>query len=139
MDPPKPYQPAMVLSRPLQLLHSSVISLCLPLENFLTLLQSGLRSQEVEDVAMVSSAVWALLNGCHKVSITMETLRVTSNLLLQVKASLKKSPLPELLRHSHTALQDSGSLKTVVAFYYSTFCLQVQMIKRNVYTMCHKQ
>ena len=52
------------------------------IENFLTLLQSGLRSQEVEDVAMVSSAVWALLSGCRKVSITMETLRVISNLLL---------------------------------------------------------
>ena len=38
-------------------------------ENFLTLLQSGLRSQVVEDVAMVSSAVWALLSGCRKVSI----------------------------------------------------------------------
>ena len=37
------------------------------IENFLALLQSGLRSQEVDDVAMVSSAVWALLSGCRKV------------------------------------------------------------------------
>lgn len=41
-------------------------------ENFLTLLQFGLRSHEVEDVAMVSSAVWALLSGCRKVSISTD-------------------------------------------------------------------
>lgn len=54
----------------------------LTIENFLALLQSGLRSQEVKDVAMVSSAVWALLSGCRKVSNQQYyTLHLISNLL----------------------------------------------------------
>ena len=57
--------------------HYTICSSCcfmLTIENFLTLLQSGLRSQEVEDVAMVSSAVWALLSGCRKVSISTNNI-----------------------------------------------------------------
>ena len=44
---------------------------CFMIENFLAMLQTGLSSQQVMDIAMASSAVWALLSGCRKVSLYM--------------------------------------------------------------------
>ena len=51
------------------ILYDESVLKCYVLENFLALLQAGLSSQRVKDIAIASSAVWALLNGCRKVSV----------------------------------------------------------------------